>query len=51
VEMLKDDMEALGPVRAQVVTTAQQEIVAAARRLEADGKISLQNNGEESFIV
>ena len=51
VEMLKEDMEALGPVRAQVVSTAQQEIVAAARRLEAEGKISLQNNGEESFIV
>ena len=51
VEMLKEDMEALGPVRAQAVNAAQQEIVSTARRLEGEGKISLQNNGEESFIV
>ncbi len=51
VEMLKEDMEALGPVRAQAVTLAQQEIVQAARGLEAQGKLVLNNEAEEAMIV
>jgi len=51
VEMLKEDMEALGPVRSAMVTQAQQEIVGVARRLESEGKISLTNNEEESYVV
>ena len=51
VEMLKEDMEALGPVRSQAVIKAQQEIVAAARQLEAQGKLVLNNEAEEAFIV
>jgi len=51
VEMLKEDMEALGPMRSAVVTQAQQEIVAVARRLESEGKISLTTNEEESYVV
>jgi flagellar motor switch protein FliG len=51
VEMLKEDMEALGPVRAQAVTQAQQEIVQAARGLEAQGKLVLNNEAEEAMIV
>jgi flagellar motor switch protein FliG len=51
VEMLKEDMEALGPVRSREVLAAQQEVVALARRLEADGKISLKSEGEDAYIV
>ena len=51
VEMLKEDMEAMGPVRSQTVIQAQQEIVAAARQLEAQGKLVLNNEAEEAFIV
>ena len=51
VEMLKEDMEALGPVRAQNVTQAQQEIVQAARNLEAQGKLVLNNEQQEAYIV
>ena len=51
VEMLKEDMEVLGPVRAQVVNVAQQEIVAAARTLEAQGKLVLNNEEQESYVV
>jgi flagellar motor switch protein FliG len=51
VEMLKEDMEALGPVRAQAVTQAQQEIVQAARTLEAQGKLVLNNEQQEAYIV
>ncbi len=51
VEMLKEDMEAMGPVRSQAVIQAQQEVVAAARQLEAQGKLVLNNEAEEAFIV
>ncbi len=51
VEMLKEDMEVLGPVRAQVVHVAQQEIVAAARALEAQGKLVLNNDEQEAYVV
>ena len=51
VEMLKEDMEVLGPVRAQVVNAAQQEIVTAARALEAQGKLVLNNEEQEAYVV
>lgn len=48
VEMLKEDMEILGPVRSREVTQAQQEILNMARRLEAEGKVVLKlETGEE----
>ena len=51
VEMLKEDMDVLGPVRAHTVTQAQQEIVQAARTLEAQGKLVLNNEQEEAYVV
>ena len=50
VEMLKEDMEVLGPVRSRDVIKAQQEIVAVARKLEAEGKISLGAE-EDEYVV
>jgi len=50
VEMLKEDMEVLGPVRSRDVVKAQQETVAVARKLEAEGKISLGGE-EDEFVV
>lgn len=48
VEMLKEDMEVLGPVRSREVHQAQQEILNLARRLEAEGKIILKlESGDE----
>jgi flagellar motor switch protein FliG len=48
VEMLKEDMEVLGPVRSREVSAAQQEILSLARRLEADGKVILKmETGDE----
>src|ERR1700738_2280864 len=47
-EMLKGDMEVLGPVRSREVAQAQQEILTLARRLEAEGKIILKlETGDE----
>jgi flagellar motor switch protein FliG len=48
VEMLKEDMEVLGPVRSREVAQAQQEILSLARRLEAEGKVVLKlETGDE----
>jgi flagellar motor switch protein FliG len=48
VEMLKEDMEVLGPVRSREVAQAQQEILTLARRLETEGKVVLKlETGDE----
>jgi flagellar motor switch protein FliG len=47
-EMLKEDMEILGPIRSREVAQAQQEILTFARRMEAEGKIILKlETGDE----
>jgi flagellar motor switch protein FliG len=47
-EMLLDDLEAMGPQKLSDVEAAQQEIVAAAKELEAEGTITLgKGKGEE----
>jgi flagellar motor switch protein FliG len=51
VEMLKEDVESLGPVRSRDVIKAQTEIVATARQLEAEGKIILKGEANEEFLV
>jgi flagellar motor switch protein FliG len=51
VEMLKEDMEALGPVRSKEVTKAQQESVVVLRKLEADGKVTLKPEGDDEYVV
>ncbi|MGA9475792.1 MAG: flagellar motor switch protein FliG [Terriglobales bacterium] len=51
VEMLKEDMEVLGPVRSRDVTQAQREIVDAARKLEAEGKLVLSAEGQDEYVV
>jgi flagellar motor switch protein FliG len=51
VEMLKEDMESLGPQRGKDVTKAQQECVSVARRLESQGKIQLKQENEDELVV
>jgi len=47
-EMLLDDLETMGPAKLSDVEAAQQEVVAAAKELEADGTITLgKGKGEE----
>lgn len=50
VDMLKEDMEALGPMRGKDVLKAHGEMVAAARRLEEEGKIILRNDEGDAFV-
>ena len=49
-EMLRDDLEAKGPVRLSDVETAQKEILAIARRLAESGDIVLGGSGGEEFV-
>jgi flagellar motor switch protein FliG len=51
VEMLKEDMEVLGPVRGKDVAGAQQEAVTLLRKLEADGKVTLKTEGDDEYVV
>ncbi len=51
VALLKEDAEALGPMRSKDVTKAQGEIVAIARKLEAEGKIALKSEGEDEYVL
>lgn len=51
VEMLKEDMDVLGPVKSREIHKAQLEAVAVARKLEADGKITLTPEGEDEYVA
>jgi flagellar motor switch protein FliG len=50
VEMLKEDMEVLGPIKSREINKAQLEAVAVARRLEAEGKLTLTPDGEDEYV-
>ncbi|MBC8316406.1 MAG: flagellar motor switch protein FliG [Desulfobulbaceae bacterium] len=52
VEMLKEDMEIMGPTRLKDVETAQQAIIKVAKRLEQEGKVQLLagGGGEDEFV-
>jgi flagellar motor switch protein FliG len=51
VEMLKEDMDVLGPVKQKEVHRAQLETVAVARKLEAEGKITLTPEGDDEYVA
>jgi len=51
VEMMKDDIEALGPVKIKDVEAAQQQVIATVRQLEAEGVISLKGGGADQYVV
>jgi len=51
VEMLKEDSEVMGPVRGKDVAKAQMEIIAIARKLEAEGKIVLKSEEEDDYVL
>ncbi len=51
IEMMKEDAESLGPVRSKDVANAQLEIVATARKLEAEGKITLKSEGADEYVL
>jgi flagellar motor switch protein FliG len=51
VEMLKEDMEVMGPVRMRDVGHAQQELLAMARQLESEGRMILKMEVDDDLAV
>jgi len=49
-ELLRDDLEAKGPVRLSEVEGAQKEVLAAARRMADAGEIVLGGKGGEEMV-
>ncbi len=50
-EMLREDMEALGPIKIKEVEAAQQQIIAVVRQLESEGVVSLKGAVGEQYVV
>jgi flagellar motor switch protein FliG len=50
-QMMREDMEVMGPVRLRDVEQAQANIIKIARRLEEEGKIILGGRGGDDVLV
>jgi len=50
VEMMKEEMEFMGPVKLKEVEKAQHEIVEIVRQLEEEGVISIGGGGGEDYV-
>jgi flagellar motor switch protein FliG len=51
VDMLKEDIDSLGPVRSREVAKAQQEAVAIARQLESEGRLVLKTETDDEYLL
>jgi flagellar motor switch protein FliG len=49
-QMMKDDLEARGPVRLSEVEAAQKEILVTARRMGEEGRLQLGGKGGEEYV-
>ncbi len=50
-DMIKEDLEVMGPVRLSDVEKAQGEIIKIVRKMEEEGKIVLSGRGSEDVLV
>jgi flagellar motor switch protein FliG len=50
-DMLREDMDALGPVKIKEVEASQQQIITVVRQLESDGVLSLKGAVGEQYVV
>lgn len=50
-EMLREDIEALGPIKIREVEAAQQQIIATVRQLDSEGVVSLKGTVGEQYVV
>jgi len=50
-DMIREDLEVMGPVKVSDVEEAQQKIINVIRRLEEDGKVVISGRGGESQVV
>ena len=51
VDMLREDMDVLGPVKVRDVEASQQQIVAVIRKLDEDGIINLKGGGGDEYVT
>ncbi|MBU1232278.1 MAG: flagellar motor switch protein FliG, partial [Proteobacteria bacterium] len=49
-DMIRDDLEAMGPVRLSEVEAMQQAIVKIAMKLEEEGKLVLGSGGADELV-
>ena len=49
-EILRDDLEAKGPVRLSEVEAQQKEILKIVRRLSEEGQIALGGKGDDAYV-
>lgn len=50
-EMLKEDIDALGPVKIRDVEGAQQQVISIVRQLEGEGVLSIKGAVGEQYVV
>jgi flagellar motor switch protein FliG len=50
-DLLRADLDTLGPIRVSDVEAAQQQMVAIARRLEEEGKLFIERGGDGDGLV
>jgi flagellar motor switch protein FliG len=50
-QMLKEDLEYMGPIRLKDVEESQQKIVSIIRHLEDTGEIVVARSGEDEMVV
>ena len=50
-EMIKEDLEVMGPVRLSDVEKAQSEIIKIVRKMEEEGKVVIAGRGAEDVLV
>jgi flagellar motor switch protein FliG len=50
-DMLREDMDALGPIKIKEVDAAQQQIIAIVRQLESEGVVSLKGTVGEQYVL
>src|SRR5579862_8862287 len=50
-DMLREDMDALGPIKIKEVEAAQQQIISIVRQLESEGVVSLKGAVGEQYVV
>lgn len=50
-EMMREDMEALGPVKIKEVEKSQQQVIATVRELETEGVLSVRGTVGEQYVV
>jgi flagellar motor switch protein FliG len=51
VDMMKEEMELMGPVKIKDVHAAQQRVVEVVRKLEEEGVINLGGGGGEEYVL